>query len=169
MDKKAPRAFWSVQADELLRQINTTPEGLTTRDAEERLARFGPNLLKPRGRSGALPLFLAQFKSPIILILVFAALLSLFLRDLIDTLIILTIVFISGLLGFWQEKGATNAVEKLLAIVQIKALALRDRSEKEIPVEEIVPGDVVALSAGGVIPGDCLILESRDFFVDEAA
>ena len=114
-------------------------------------------------------LFLAQFKSPIILILLFAAGLSLFLRDPADAFIILAIVFVSGLLGFWQERGAADAVEKLLTIVQVRAAVLRDGKEQEIAVEEIVPGDVVVLNAGDVIPGDCLVLESKDLFVDEAA
>ncbi|MCI0455000.1 MAG: magnesium-translocating P-type ATPase, partial [Candidatus Dadabacteria bacterium] len=107
--------------------------------------------------------------SPIILILIFAAVLSFFLGDHTDALIILLIVFVSGLLGFWQERGAANAVEKILTIVQIKAMALRDGNSIEIPVEEIVPGDLVIFNAGDIIPGDCLILESKDLFVDEAA
>ena len=72
------------------------------------------------------------------------------------------------MLGFWQEYGASNAVAKLLAIVQIKASVLRDGKEQEIPVEVIVPGDAVNLNAGDIVPGDCLILESKDLFVDEA-
>ena len=94
--------------------------------------------------------------------------LSFFLHDPVDALIILTIVLVSGLLGFWQEHSATNAVEKLLAIVQIKATVLRDGGPKEIPVEEIVPGDIVILNAGDIVPGDCLVQESKDLFVDEA-
>lgn len=94
---------------------------------------------------------------------------SFFLRDPTDALIIIAIVVASGLLGFWQERGATNAVEKLLTMVRIKAAVFRDGSKKEIPLEEIVPGDVVVLSAGDVVPGDCLILESKDLFVNEAA
>ena len=73
--------------------------------------------------------------------------------DATDAAIILAIILVSGLLGFWQERGATNAVEKLLALVQIKAAVLRDGNESEIPVEEIVPGDIVILNAGDVIPG----------------
>ena len=111
---------------------------------------------------------LAQFKSPLILILFFAAGLSFFLHDPVDASIILAIVLASGLLGFWQERGAAHALEKLLAIVQTKAVALRDGVAREIPIEEIVPGDVVVLSPGGNLPGDCLILESQDLFVDEA-
>ena len=86
-----------------------------------------------------------------------------------DAVIISAIVLVSGLLGFWQERGAANAIDKLLSIVQIKAEVMRDGTLKEIPVEEIVPGDIVSFNAGDVIPGDCLVLESKDLFVDEAS
>ncbi len=163
-----PPGFWSVPAAELLRQLRSTPEGLSGEDARQRLARRGANLLKPGKTSDPLTLLLSQFKSPIILILLFATGMSFFLHDPVDATIILAIVLASGLLGFWQERGAANAVEKLLAIVQIKATAIRDNAPAEIRVEEIVPGDVVVLNAGDVIPGDGLILDSRDLFVDEA-
>jgi Mg2+-importing ATPase len=141
---------------------------LSGEEARQRLARYGSNLLKPQKRSNALALLLGQFKSPIILLLLFATGLSFFLHDPVNALIILAIVLASGLLGFWQEHSATSAVEKLLAMVRIKATALRDGSPHEIPVEEIVPGDIVVLNAGDVVPGDCLICASKDLFVDEA-
>ncbi len=72
-------------------------------------------------------------------------------------------------MGFWQERGAANAVEKLLAIVQTKATVLRDGNQTEIPVEKIVPGDVIHLNAGDLIPGDAIVLESKDLFVNEAS
>ena len=161
-------AFWSLSTTEILQQLQTTNEGLSGDEAKQRLARYGSNLLKPARRSDVLTLLLAQFKSPIIVILFFATGLSFVLHDPVDALIILIIVFASGLLGFWQERGATNAVAKLLAIVQVKAAVLRDGASKEIPVEEIVPGDIVVLNAGDIVPGDCLIQESKDLFVDEA-
>ncbi len=160
--------FWSLSIIDMLQKLKTTNEGLTGDEARQRLAQHGSNLLKPPKRTDILTLLLAQFKSPIILMLFFATGLSFFLHDPVDAFIILTIVLASGLLGFWQERGAANAVEKLLAIVQIKASVLRDGATKEIPVEEIVPGDVVILNAGDIVPGDCLILESKDLFVDEA-
>ena len=161
--------FWSIPAAELLRQLQTTPLGLTNDEAQQRFIRYGANLLKPKKRSNTLTLLLSQFKSPLILILIFAAGLSFFLHDPVNAGIILTIVLVSGLLGFWQERGAANAIEKLLSIVQIKAEVLRDGAMGEIPVEEIVAGDIVILNAGDVIPGDCMIIESKDLFVDEAA
>ena len=167
MNKPQP-AFWSIAAQEMLQRLQTTTQGLTTDEARARLTRYGANLLKPKKKSDALTLFLSQFKSPIILILFIATGLSFFLSDPVDAYIILTIVLVSGLLGYWQEHSAANAVEKLLAIVQIKASVLRDGGPKEIPVEEIVPGDIVILNAGDVVPGDCLVHESKDLFIDEA-
>src|ERR1044071_3640066 len=163
-----PSAFWCISATEVLQRLEAATQGLSSEEARQRLARYGSNLLEPQKRSDVLALLLAQFKSPLILLLLFATGLSFFLHDPVNALIILTIVLVSGLLGFWQEHSATNAVEQLLAMVQIKATVLRDGSPYEIPVEEIVPGDIVILNAGDIVPGDCLIDESKDLFVDEA-
>jgi Mg2+-importing ATPase len=97
-----------------------------------------------------------------------AAILSSFLGDTINSLIILAIVLFSGLLGFWQERGAADAIAKLLAMVEVKARILRDGKLKDIPLDEVVPGDIVQVSAGDNIPGDCLILESQTLSIDEA-
>jgi len=163
-----PKTFWSTPAAEMLQQLQSTAQGLTVDDARGRLARYGANLLKPKKKSDALTLLLSQFQSPIILILFLATGLSFVLSDPADAFIILTIILVSGLLGYWQERGAANAVEKLLAIVGTKASVLRDKRSIEIPIEAIVPGDIVLLNAGDIIPGDCLVYESKDLFIDEA-
>src|SRR3989454_8485800 len=164
-----PLVFWSLSTAEMLRQLETPKEGgLTGDEARARLARYGSNLHKSPKRSDVITLLFAQFRSPLVLILFFATGLSFFLHDAVNAFIILAIVLISGLLGFWQERGASEAVEKLLSIVRIKAAVLRNGSVKEIPIEEIVPGDIVILDAGDIVPGDCLVLESKDLFVDEA-
>jgi P-type Mg2+ transporter len=168
MTNQINSAFWSIPVTEMLGSLETVKEGLTSNEAEKRLALYGANRLKPQKRSNVLTLLVSQFKSPIILILFFATGLSFFLHDPVDAIIILSIILVSGLLGFWQERGASNAVEKLLSIVQIKAAALRDGKQIEIPVEEIVPGDIVILNAGDIIPGDGLVQESNDLFIDEA-
>jgi Mg2+-importing ATPase len=161
-------ALWSISEDHMLKNLESVKEGLTGNEAKKRLALYGANLLKPQKRSDVLTLLVSQFKSPIILILFFATGLSFFLHDPVDAFIILSIVIVSGLLGFWQERGASNAVAKLLSIIQIKAAVLRDGNSIEIPVEEIVPGDIVILNAGDIVPGDGLVQESKDLFVDEA-
>ena len=168
MKNELPSSFWSIPVAEIIKKLETKKEGLTSNEARKRLTLYGSNLLKPQKRSDVLTLLISQFKSPIILILLFATLLSFFLHDPVDALIILSIVMVSGLLGFWQEHSASNAVKKLLTIVQIKAEVLRDGKPKEISVEEIVPGDIVILNAGDIVPGDGLVVESKDLFVDEA-
>ena len=165
---KKKLAFWSIPVSDMLQELQTTSEGLKGSEGIERLKRYGANVLKPKKGSDALNILLSQFKSPITLILLFAAGLSFFLHEITDAVIIITIVLISSLLGFWQEKGAADAFEKLLTTVQIRATVLRDGGEKEVIVEEIVPGDVIILNAGDMIPADCLILDSKDLFVSEA-
>lgn len=161
-------SFWSISTTEILNKLQVKAIGITTAEAKKRFASDGPNSLKPQKRSGTFMLLICQFRSPIILILLGATVLSLFLRNFVDASIILSIVIISGLLGFWQEFSASNAVAKLLALVQIKAAVLRDGKQIEIPVEDIVPGDIVVLNAGDIVPGDCLLIEEKDIFVDEA-
>jgi Mg2+-importing ATPase len=162
-------AFWSVSPEELLQLLQTTREGLTESEAESRLKAYGANLLKPQRESYSLLLLLSQFNSPIILLLISAAALSLGLNQRFEAIIILIIILISGFLGFWQERRAADAVAGLLEMVRIRSTALRSNRPIEIPVEDIVPGDIVLLKAGDIIPGDSRILESKDLFVNEAA
>lgn len=161
-------AFWGISAQDQLQQLSTTPQGLSNAEANRRTKRYGTNRLNNKKQTGNIQLFLAQFKNSIILILLFATGLSFFLNERVDAAIILTIVLISGCLGFWQEKGAASAIKKLLAMVQIKVNVLRDGIATDTVTAYIVPGDVLLLKAGDVIPGDCLLLESDNLFVDEA-
>ncbi|MGZ4980117.1 MAG: magnesium-translocating P-type ATPase [Methylobacter sp.] len=165
---KTCNTFWNIPAEQQLKLLATTVQGLSDKEAARRTKRYGANRLNNKKQTGNLGLFLAQFKNSIILILLFATGLSFYLHDRVDAAIILSIVLISGLLGFWQEKGAASAIEKLLAIVQIKVSVLRGNTVKEIAAENLVPGDIILLKAGDVIPGDCLILESDNLFIDEA-
>jgi len=109
MSRPAP-PFWSVPAGAMLGELGSSAAGLSGEEAALRLARDGPNVLKAQARSTALMLLLGQFKSPIVLLLLFATGLSFFLHDPVNALIILAIVLASGLLGFWQEHSATRAV-----------------------------------------------------------
>jgi P-type Mg2+ transporter len=163
------RPFWMLSSDDVLNQLGTNRSGLSQDEAKKRLLRFGANLLKPKRKTDALTLLINQFRSPLVLILIIAAALAFFLGDPINAGIILVIVIASGLLGFWQERGSTNAIRKLMAIVQLKASVVREGNSSDAPAEEIVPGDIILLSAGDVVPADCLILESKDLFVDEAS
>jgi Mg2+-importing ATPase len=160
--------FWSLSAEELQQQLGSGPAGLTSAEAKHRFGIYGPNRLRPAKRTDAFTLLLAQFKSPLILILLGAVILSFFLGEPVDASIIIAIVLLSSVLGFWQEKRAADAVKSLLAIVKIEVSVVRDGVELNVPAEEVVPGDVCILNAGDIIPGDAAILDSKDLFVDEA-
>jgi len=160
--------FWSQPLDNLLVTLNSNANGLSDAEATRRLQEFGPNTLKAGQQTTALGLFLNQFKSPLVLILVFAVIVSAFAQEWTDATIILLIILGSSILGFWQEYSATNAVAKLRARVTIKATVLRAGKSQTIPAEAVVPGDVVLLSAGSLIPADGVLLEAKDFFVSQA-
>lgn len=159
--------FWDLGEDELLRQLETTPAGLPSHVAAERLAKSG--VRRRQRRRSSWTILLSQFNSPIILLLLGSAVLSFLLDDTTNALIILVILVTSGLLSFWQESSAADAVAKLLAVIETKAKVRRDGLELEVPLNQVVTGDVVQLRAGDLIPGDSRILESQDLFVDEAA
>lgn len=162
-------SFWSTPAEALLSALGTSNQGLETREVVQRRIRYGSNSLGKRKSLGVPALLLRQFASPVILILIAAAVLSFALRDSTDGLIILVIVLVSGLLGFWQERGAAVAVEKLLETVELKATVLRDGVEARVATDELVPGDVVLLVAGSGIPADCRLLDEEHLFIDESA
>ena len=171
-DRSPLDPYWSEPLETLLQHLGTGPEGLSKAEAANRLRTPGGRPLAGIGRFGASAaamLLLRQFTSPIILMLLGAALLSFGLDSPTDGLIILVIVLVSGLLGFWQEHGAERAVQKLLAVVELRCSVWRDGVEVSIPMAEVVRGDWVRLAAGDGIPGDCRLVEGRDLCVDEAA
>lgn len=161
--------FWSRSGEELLAESASSRAGLSASEAATRLARLGPNVLRPPSSHSAFTLLLRQFRSPISILLLVTAILSGFAGEPTDAAIILVILFGSGLLGFWQERHATMAIEELLALIRIRVCVRRDGQEREIPVEEVVPGDIVVLNAGDLVPADCRVLEAKDLAVDEAA
>jgi len=161
--------FWSVAAPQLLSSLDASRDGLRASDAADRLARFGPNTLGADTRINVIRLLIRQFASPIVLLLIAAAMLSVLVDDRTDGAIILAIVIVSGLLGFWQEYNASGIVAALVAKVESLVTVYRDGRQASIAADQIVPGDIVMISAGSSIPADCRVLASQDLFVDEAA
>src|SRR5512141_2356435 len=164
----ALQTYWTLTAEQLLAESHTTLNGLRQTDAESRIKQYGPNALKAQRQTTAFGLLLSQFKSPLVLILIFASIVSAFVGEWTDAIIILAVVIGSTMLGFVQEYRASNAVEKLRSQVTIKSNVLRDGKAQMIPSEQVVPGDVVVLSAGSLIPADGIVLETNDFFVNQA-
>lgn len=162
-------AYWSVDAETLAARFGTAPGGLTPRQAEANLAAFGRNSVEDASRLTALRLMLRQFESPLVLILAFAAVISLVLQQWVDAGIILAIVLGSSVLSFYQEYRASQAVEDLKKRLALTARVLRDGMEQVIPVTQIVPGDLILLAAGNLIPADGIVTEAQDFLVSEAS
>lgn len=163
-----PVAYWSLAPEQLLSALHASRNGLQTADAEQRLQQYGLNTIRAQQQATALRLLLSQFKSPLVLILIFAAIVSGIVGEWVDASIVLAIVLGSTILGFVQEYTASNAVEKLRSQVTIKSSVLRGGQPQMLPSEQVVPGDVVVLSAGSLIPADGLVLEAHDFFVNQA-
>ncbi len=164
----SPPAYWSLPAERLLSDLGSSARGLASAEAEARARQYGPNALAAKRRATALGLFVSQFKSPLVLILIFAATVSSFVGEWTDAVIVLAVVVGSTMLGFVQEYRASNAVERLRSQVSIKASVLRDGQTRLLPSEQLVPGDVVLLSAGSLVPADGVVLEANDFFVKQA-
>ena len=160
--------YWNAPLATVLQKLDASEAGIGSEEAEQRLRQYGLNTIKAQKKTEPLLLFLNQFKNPIILILIVATVISAITGDWLDSSIILAIVLGSAVLSFLQEYGASNAVEELRAQVKIKCTVVRDGKPQEIPSEEVVPGDVLKLSAGSLIPADGLILNCRDFFVNQS-
>lgn len=163
-----PHAPWSLDAATLLAALGTRREGLSSGEAAQRLERWRARRLRPSRRTAGWRLLVRQFDSPILLLLFAAVGVLFWVRSFGDAAIILGIVAVSGALGFFQERGATRAVEALLAKVQVEAEVLRDGQWLGVAASEVIPGDVVRLRAGAQIPGDGVLLQARELFVVEA-
>ncbi len=160
--------YWSISVDRVLVALNASVDGLQASDALERLTRYGYNTIRAKQHNSVWRMMLNQVKSPLVLILIFAAIISGIVGEWVDALIVLVVVTGSTLLGFSQEYTASVAIDKLRKQVTIKSNVLRDGESQVIPSENVVPGDVVLLAAGSLIPADGIILEANDFFVNQA-
>ncbi len=162
-------AYWSRDPSELMAGLGTGTRGLSAAAAAERLRLHGANAVEDQPRLTALRLLLRQFESPLVLILVFGAAISLILRDWVDASIILVIVLGSTLLGFVQEYRASAAVVALRRRLALTVQVMRDGALRTVAASAIVPGDVIQLSAGNLVPADGVVLEAKDFLVTEAS
>ena len=161
--------YWSQDQTELAASIGSGPAGLTSNGAAAQLAVVGPNSVEDAAGLSALRLLLRQFESPLVLILAFAAAISLVLQQWVDAGIILAIVVGSALLSFFQEYRASTAVEELKKRLALTCRVIRDGVEQEVTVSTIVPGDLIVLSAGNLIPADGVVIDAADFLVTEAS
>jgi Mg2+-importing ATPase len=161
--------FSSCSPDELYSQLQSSPNGLDSPTAAVRIREQQKQLNTESRFRREVKLLIRQFANPLILLLVVAVILSALLGETSDTLIILTILLTTGLLGFWQELNAGRAIEKLRSMIARTHTVVRDGVEKQLPSAEVVPGDVLIFDAGDIIPGDCRILDSNELHVNESS
>jgi Mg2+-importing ATPase len=161
--------YWTLTPEALLARLESRVDGLTSAEAGQRLARSGPNLVSGETRVRKLRLLFRQFESPLVLVLIVGALLSLALGQWTDAAIIACIVLASALLGYQQEYKASAALLELQMRTALTAKVLRDGQAKVIPAAGIVPGDIVELTSGNLVPADGVLLDANDFLVTEAA
>lgn len=163
-------ANWhTLSADETLDRLDTTPDGISTEEAERRRQAFGSNELKAEDKVSPYIVFLNQFRSPLIYILLIATLLSFISGHIIDGLVILVVVILNSIVGFLQEYKAERALDALKKLAALRSAVIRDGEELEIDSSYIVPGDIVMLEAGDKVPADGRLLEAVNLKVDEAA
>ncbi|MDE2118543.1 MAG: magnesium-translocating P-type ATPase, partial [Betaproteobacteria bacterium] len=160
--------FWNLPAEALQSQLEAFPAGLSQREARARTARFGPNTLRVHGERPMLLQYLSHFKNPLVMVLLAASAVSALTGEITGFVIIWAVVLMSVTLDFVQEYRAGRAAEQLKKAVAVRATVLRDGHSQEIPIASLVPGDVVLLAAGDLIPADCRLLEAKDFFVNQA-
>ncbi len=161
------RAAATMPADAVLRELDSTPDGLSSAEAARRLAAVGPNALRSHGVR-ALEVLARQLRNPLLLLLISAALVSGFVGELTDAIIIMAIVCLSVGLGFVNEYRSARAVEALHSRLRHTALALRDGRPVSVDVTELVPGDVVRLGVGDVVPADVRLLRIDGLECDES-
>jgi Mg2+-importing ATPase len=163
-----PDTWWLSPLDSVSREVGMLPAGLAQSEADERLRRYGPNLIEDKVRRTALVQLLSRFRNPLVLVLLTASAVSAAIGELTSFLIILGVIVVSVLLDFVQEYRATKVADKLRQSVAVRAKVLRDGVVRELAVAGIVPGDIVLLSAGDLVPADGRVLEARDLFVRQA-
>ncbi len=153
----------------VLRELGSKATGLTQKEAEERLHQYGPNQLTEKKKASALKVFLSQFKSFIVYILIAAFFVSLFIGEFIDAGVIAGIIILNAVLGFFQEFKAEKSIEALKKLTAPNTVVIRDGKVREESSLHVVAGDILELEEGAKIPADCYIIESHNLKVDESA
>lgn len=162
--------FWhNLSAEEVIKVLKTDREkGLTETEIAIRQREWGPNRLPEEKPSSRIRIFLKQLESPLLFILLAAGIVTLFLREYADSLIIFSVVFLNTVIGYFQENKAAKTIQALKRMIRIKAIVLRDGEKKEVFQEELVPGDIILLKDGYSVPVDARLIEVDSLRVNEA-
>ncbi|MBI2667398.1 calcium-translocating P-type ATPase, SERCA-type [Candidatus Woesearchaeota archaeon] len=162
-------SYHNKDVKESLKELNTTVNGLTTQEANKRLKQYGFNEIEEKNKINPIKIFISQFKSFVVLILVIAVAVSLLINEYLDAIVIFAILIINAILGFIQEYKAEKSIEALKKLAPQKARVIRDGKVTEIIARFIVPGDIILLESGDKIPADSRIIENIELATQEAS
>jgi len=160
--------YYNEPADKALEELKTTKKGLTAEEASKRLEFFGRNELKRTKKFSVIKLFLSQFKSPIVWILIASMIVSAIIKEMTSVYTIGAIVILNAILGFFQEYKAEKAIENLQKLSPLKAVVIRNGQEMHIDAAELVPGDIILLETGNNVPADARIIQPLNLSTQEA-
>ncbi len=155
-------------AEDVLRMLDSSINGLSNDEAERRLLRFGENVLVEKEKDSPLKLLLSQFTNLLIVILIISSIISMSVGQTVEATAIIVIVILAGILGFFQEYKAEKAIDSLKKMAALHATVIRDGKEQTIEAEHLVPGDIIVLSVGNTVPADARILETKNLKVNES-
>lgn len=161
--------YYDQEVSLVFEELGVSEKGLSSEEAEKRLEKYGENKLEDKEKASVLRLFLSQFKSILIFILIAAALVSALLGESIDAIVILFTVFLAGILSFVQEYRAEKAIELLKSLTSLDAVVIRNGVEKTIPSLKLVPGDLILLQTGDRIPADARVIKEFNLKIDESS
>ncbi len=153
--------------ESLAQKMEISKEGLSTEDAQKNLSLFGYNEIKEKKHNPFI-LFLLQFKSPLVYVLVVAVILSFFLGNTHEGVLILIILLLNAFIGFWQELKALSSIKSLKKLTEMKARVKRENQIFSIPSSQLVPGDVILLSEGDIVPADIRLFDTNGMVIDES-
>lgn len=158
----------SIDINEVYTYTGSNRDGLSSSKAKERLEKYGRNSLPEQKKESFLKIFLTQFYSPIVIVMIFASIISFVVGELVDGFAILFIVFVDAFLGTIQERHAANEADSLKSLIEVKTKVIRDGKEKVINSHELVVGDIVLIESGDKISGDLRIIEATNLTIDES-
>lgn len=161
--------YYEQSTEDAIKSLKSSHDGLTGEEAQKRLKEYGYNVIEEEKRAGKIIIFLRQFKSSIVFVLIAAMVISYLIHEEVSVYAIGAIVILNAILGFYQEYKAEVAIAKLKELISLKAKVIREGKEQEIDAHELVPGDIITLETGNKIPADARLIETLNFQTHEGS
>ena len=160
--------YYNKKIEDLMKQLETSNNGLTSDEAKTRIAKYGKNVIPKKKKDSIIKIFFSEFKDPIVILLLFAALASLIVNEVLDATAIMFIILVDAIMATYQENKANTTAESLSNLIKVKIKVIRNGIVEEIVSDDLTVGDYVVLESGEKIPADMRLVETHNFMVDES-